>query len=226
MPAETERRLEKKEAERAEKRKLKSAEKTEKKQQKAEKPKAKKWKGKDWFAVLSPKFFGETYLADTPAMDPKSVVGRSIEVSVPEVTGNESKYYMKLRFKIDNVSDKKAFTRFDGLFSTRDFISRMVRKRSSKIRIINNIETKDNWSLRMSMVAVLLKNTDATTQKRVRENITQYLDSNAKKSTTDDLIKAAVNGFIQKNLKKSSSKIYPVRFMEIEKIEVLKAPAD
>jgi len=225
MPGETERRLEKKEAERAEKRKLKAAEKTEKKQQKVEKPKAKKWKGKDWFTVLSPKLFGETYLADTPAMDPKSIIGRSIEVSVPEITGNESNYYMKLRFKINNVSDRKAFTRFDGLYSSRDFISRMVRKRSSKIRIISNIETKDNWSLRMSMVEVLLKNTDATTQKKIRENIAQFLDSNAKKSTIDDLVKAAVNSFTQKNLKKSSSKIYPVRFMEIEKIEVLKAPA-
>jgi len=222
MPAETERRLEKKEAERAEKRKEKVAEKAQK--PRVEKAKTKKWKGKDWFTVLAPKLFGETHLADTPAMDSKLVLGRSIEVGVPELTGDQSKYYMKLNFKINNVSEKNAQTQFNGFYSTRDYISRMVRKRSSKVRIIKNIETKDKWNLRISMVAVLLNNADANVQKKLREKATQYLDSNAQKFTVDDLVKAAVNGFIQKNLKKNSSKIYPVRFMEIEKIEVLKVP--
>jgi small subunit ribosomal protein S3Ae len=169
--------------------------------------------------------FGETHIADTPAMDPKSVAGRAIEVGVPEVTGNDSKYYMKLRFKIDNVSDRNAHTSFAGLFSLRDYIARMTRKRSSKIRVISNIKTKDNWSLRMSVVAILLNKTDVNVQKKVREHIVNFLNTNSSKSDIETLIKSAVNGFIQKNIKTSSSKLYPVRFTEIEKIEVLKAPA-
>jgi len=221
--SETERRLEQKEAERAEKRKEKSAQKAEK--GRPDRAKVKKWKGKDWFAVLSPKVFGEMHLADTPAMDPKSISNRAIEVSVPEITGNESKYYMKLRFKIERIEDRKAYTRFGGLSSTRDYISRMTRKGSSKIRMIGRLNTKDGWELRASLVAILLKNTDASVQKRVRENMMNLLKTNANKSTIDFMIKSIINGFAQKAIKKSSSRIYPVRFLEIEKIEVLKAPS-
>ena len=68
----------------------------------------KKWKGKDWYSILAPKFFGESFLAESPATDPKSLMGRVVPIIASDLTGDKTKNYMKLFFK---VSDVKQFPR-------------------------------------------------------------------------------------------------------------------
>ena len=98
--------------------------------------------------------FGEIQIAETPATDPKYMVGRSIEVSAAELI-NQPKFHMKLYFKIVSLNGKRAFTKFNGFGVTKEYLFRMVRKRTSKLNIINEVETKDKWKLQMTTITVL-----------------------------------------------------------------------
>jgi ribosomal protein S3AE len=183
---------------------------------------ARKWKGKDWYVILAPKAFGGNTIAETPTLDPKSLIGRIVDVNLADLTGKSSKFYINMRFRINGIEDKNALTLFNGYYCLREHLFRAVRKRSQKVRTINNVETKDNWLLQVTTLIILNRNTDVTVQKKERKLIRDHLEDFARKSSLEDFVKATINGIIQKHIRKTGSKIYPVRFSEIESIEVLK----
>lgn len=183
----------------------------------------KRWKGKDWFTIISPKSFGNTFVADTPTTDPKSLVGRNVEVNVGDFFRQPNKYYMKIKFRIDRVEGKEAYTSFNGYSCLNEYISRYVRRGSEKVTLIDYVTTKDNWKIQVYSIAILNRKTDKKVQKAVRKAIQVYLSDKAKASTLEEFMKAVIAGIHQKHIKKTFSKIYPIRFSEISKIEVIKA---
>ena len=186
---------------------------------------AKKWKGKEWFIVLSPKIFGEKKIAETPCTDPKTLINRNIEVSVADLIGQPTKYHMKFLFKVTKIQDKSAFTRFNGYNILREYMMRFVRKHNQKVTLIENFDTKDGWHLQMTITSIMNRNTDTNIKRKMRLMTIDFMSKNLSKSTIDDVLRNLIAGNLQKAIKKEGSKIYPVRFTEIEKIEVLRAAA-
>ncbi len=184
----------------------------------------KKWKGKDWFAILSPDIFGRNFLCETPTTDPSSLVGRVIEVGVPELTGDQTKYYMKVRFKVNKIDDGKALTEFHGFKVAKEYIFRMVRKGSQRVDVNNVLDTKDGYKLRVGFIGVLNRNVESTVQSKFRKFATGVLKENVGSMTLDDFVKCVLAGVIQRKIKKRGSKIYPVRFAEVLKIELMGRP--
>jgi len=174
---------------------------------------------------LAPESFGGNAIAETPATDPKTLVGRTVEVSLTDLLGQQGKDYQKLRFRIERVDGRNAYTKFNGYVCIREFISRVIRKRLQKVEIIGDVKTKDDWILQISAVAVMNRNVEKQIQKKVRIWVGNLLSETAGKSGIDDFVKFIIAGSIQHKVKKQGSRIYPVRFFEISKIEVLKAPA-
>lgn len=206
-------------------------EKPDRKQQKAEqeaieekKATAKKWKGKDWYAICTPKSFGETVIVETPTTDPGSLVGRNVVVSMAEL-GNYQKHHIKLTFKIASIDNHRAYTRFNGLALTRDYLYRLVRKRLQKVENIFTITTKDNWELQLTTLTMLNRTTYSQIQTVIRNDVKRAIAGAAAQATIDDFVKSVIDGVIQMQVRKQESKVYPVRFSEISKIEVLKVPA-
>ena len=168
--------------------------------------------------------FNEMVLAETPTTDPATLVGRNVEIGVPEILGQPQKYYMKLYFKITDVDTKNAYTRFNGYATTREYLYRVVRKRNQKVESTDTFDTRDGWKLQITSMAILNRNTDSKIQKKVRTIMVGHIAEAAKKSGTDDLVKRVLEGSLQKEIRKLGSKVYPVRFCEVSKIEVMKAP--
>ena len=198
----------------------------EQKEQKSEKQEqlAKRWKGKDWFVIYAPKMFNNVVIAETPALDSSSLVGRSVDVNVSQLTGQASKYYMGIKFKIDSVEGKDAQTSFDGYRCTRDYLFHVVRKRTEKVRHIRTVETKDKWKLEVIALLILNRRTDENIQTKIRKMIDEQLDSAAKKSSVDAFMRDVIAGSLQKEMKRLGNKTYPVRFSEIESVKVLASP--
>lgn len=184
----------------------------------------KKWKGKDWFNILAPREFGAKVLGQTPATDPKSLIGRNMEVGVPDITGDNNKYYMKLSVKITQIEGKTCLTAFNGLDCTRDHLLRMVRKRNQKVESIVDVATKDGWVLRIKPWTILNGKPVATVETKVRHMVSGFFNDFAKKSDMGEIVRKILTTELQMMIKKSGSKIYPVRFSEIARIKVLKSP--
>ncbi len=170
--------------------------------------------------------FNEMQLTETPTTDPATLVGRNLEIGVSELLGQPQKYYMKVFFKITDISGKNAFTRFNGYATTREYLYRMVRKRNQKVESVDTIDTKDGWRIQVTSVAILNRNAFAEISNKVRRVMVGHITDTAKKAGMDDLLKKVIEGSLQKEVRKIGSKIYPVRFCEVSKIEVVKAPAE
>jgi small subunit ribosomal protein S3Ae len=185
----------------------------------------KRLKGKDWYVILAPKMFSETQMAETPAIDPKVLVGRTVESNVSELLGQPDKYYMNLKFKITGIEGGNANTQFHGYSCAKEHLFRIIRKRSQKVRAISDIETKDGWKLHVVSLVILNRNTDIEIRRKVRKIMVSGLEESASNADIGTFIRSITSGVLQKDIRKLGNKVYPVRFSEIESIAVKKAGA-
>jgi len=193
-------------------------------EEKEEKIVVKKWKGKEWFNILAPADLGAKLVGQTPATDPKGIVGRSVEVSIGEVTGDAKREHMKVKLRINKIEGKTCLTSFNGFECVREHLMRMVRKRNQKVESIFNTNTKDGWFLKLKFLVILNGNTTTTIKRRIREFVTKQITDFTRNNTMRDFLRRVISTEIQMRIKKEGSKIYPVRFSEVAKIKVLRSP--
>ena len=91
------------------------------------------WKEKSWYTIKTPVNFEDKEIGETPARDPDYLIGRGVEVTMRELSGDFSKQYIKLRFEIDNVAGDVANTKFTGHKTTTDYVRSMIRRGTSRI---------------------------------------------------------------------------------------------
>jgi small subunit ribosomal protein S3Ae len=183
----------------------------------------KRWKGKDWFSISAPDWLGGSKIAVTPATDAKAVKSRVIEISVPDMTGDQSKYYMRIGLKTMDPVEKDVSTKFHSYYCLDEYVMRMGRKGLGKVSVFVDAVTKDNWKVQVSVMTILNRRANAGIKAQVHGVVNDIITSRAKDLNHGEFVKATMAGVFQMKIKKTASKIYPVRFTEITKIETLKS---
>jgi len=181
---------------------------------------AKKIKGKDWFTILAPKIFQENPLGETPGDDVKKVVGRTVEAPLVMITNDMSKYYLKAKMKIVRVDGLKAYTELAGLECLRDYIARMIRHRVTRIDTVQRLETKDGRKVAVKSIIVTNKRVTRGVEKELRKFVEDIIAKSVKESTIDEFVSKILKDSIKQKILKEGSKIYPLRFFEIRKLEI------
>jgi small subunit ribosomal protein S3Ae len=156
-------------------------------------------------------------------MDPKIVSDRVLEIPVSELTGDQGKYYMMMGLKSGKPEGGNVPTKFHSFYAINEYVMRMGRKGLGKVYFFGDVETKDKWLLQVSAIIILNRRANANIKTKVREFVSELLASRAKDLNHDEFVKSAMAGVFQMKIKKGASKIYPVRFSEIVKIETHKA---
>lgn len=172
---------------------------------------------------MAPEWLGSEKVAETPAMDAKLVKGRVIEIPVSELTGDQGKYYMRIGLKAMEPKEGSVSTKFHSFFCVNEYIMRVGRKGLGKVSFFGDVVTKDNWKIQVSAIAVLNRRGNANIKTEVRKFIGDLITSKAGDLNHDEFVKSAMAGVFQMKIKKGASKLYPVRFSEIIKIETIKA---
>lgn len=167
--------------------------------------------------------FGEAFLYETPATDSSQLLGRTLGIRVPQLTNDKTKSHLTLIFKAADIKDKVISTSFWGLECSAEYVARNLRAGLQKLEAIDTADTKDGWKLQITTSMILNRKSEFNIQKKSRSFVIDFLRKEASNSTIDEFVKSIVAGAYQRKLKKDASKIYPVRFLEIAKIEVMKA---
>jgi len=181
-----------------------------------------KKKTKVWLTVVAPSLFKNREIGHTLAEDPKNVIGRRLVISAIDALNDFNKYYLKISFKITKVENDIAYTDFDGLECTRDYIARMVVRRVRRIDSVIDRETKDGRKLRIKMIAVTGRRVQKGIQKKIREMMEEIVTKKVESVTMDSFLKEVFNDKLKEEVKKKIKKVYPLRYFEFRKIEVLK----
>jgi len=181
----------------------------------------KKKKEKSWYWLVSPQMFGKARIVETPASSPENLYGRTVEVSMQELSGDFSKAHIKLIFKVNEVSGLEAYTDFIGHTTTTDYVKRIARRHRAKIDGVFDVTTKDGKRIRVKPSAYALKRLQTSQKSAIRKIMKEVIETMAKTNNFDDFVKLMLDGEMSKQIYKLSKVIYPIKRVEIHKSEVL-----
>jgi len=182
-----------------------------------------KWKAKEWYKVLAPRMFNEIEIGESPAADPKMLIGRTSEVTVQDLMGDFSKMHIKLRFKITSVDGLNAKTSFIGHDLTSDYVRRLTRRKKTKTDHVVDIVTKDGFKIRVKTMSVAERRIQTTQEEALRRIIGETLVKMGQEMGVSDIVKSVVSGDMSKDLAKACRVIIPIKRIEIRRTEVTEA---
>ncbi|MGB0653539.1 MAG: 30S ribosomal protein S3ae [Thermoplasmatota archaeon] len=184
-----------------------------------------KWKAKNWYRVTAPTAFNSHLLAETLADDPEKLPGRTVEVTMQELTGDFKQMHVKLGFRIHEINGLEAKTQFIGHSMTSDYVRRLTRRGHSKVSAVFDVRTKDGSRLRVKPFAVTDRRSQTTQLHAIRGIMKDTLESAAAELSMTGLMAQILNGDLANAMFKEARKIHPLRRIEIAKTELLAAPA-
>jgi small subunit ribosomal protein S3Ae len=171
--------------------------------------------------VLTPTYFGNVELATIPADDPEKIIGRVIDSTLYEITNDFSHQYLKMYFQITEVDGKTAKTVYKGHEYSRDYLRSLVRRRTTKIDGIFNINTKDNYKLRIAISAFTLSRVKTSQEKDIRSIMREIIKEKAETLTLDQLSQEIVLGKIASDIYNKAKKITPIRHVGVRKSKLV-----
>ncbi len=178
-------------------------------------------KGKEWYTVEAPEMFGGKEVGEIPASTKDAVRGRTIELGATDLHSSSRKYYFKVKMKVDEVDGKTCKLKFVGHDCSRDYITRIVRKRSKRVDEITRVKTKDGAVVRVKTICATIKPVGASTQTSIRKKIDEVMKKEASEKDLGKFVKDMFMNKVQSRVKKEVDKIYPLREIEIRKTEVV-----
>jgi small subunit ribosomal protein S3Ae len=182
-----------------------------------------KWRSKHWYKVRAPGLFQHVELGETVATEPEQVVGRTLEVTLPELSGggDAAKAHIKLRFRIERISgDGVAEARFVGHDLTSDYVRRLARRKRSKIDTSFVVTTKDGVAIVVKPVAVGEQRLQSRLRAELRHKIVSLLVEEAKLRTSGEFVREMLQGELSKILAHGLKTLYPLKKIEIRRSEV------
>jgi small subunit ribosomal protein S3Ae len=186
--------------------------------------KAESRKAKQWFKVVSPEMFGRAPVGETVANDPERVVGRVIETTLGDLTNNFSKQNTKLRFKVDRIAGDAAYTKFMGHEMTSDYVRSLVKRRTSRIDAIVDVTTTDGYQVRVKPSCFTVKRARANQVKSIRDISKNVVLAKSNGLDLSQLVQEVVLGKLSLDIYKEAKMVYPLRRVEIRKMEIMGEP--
>ena len=183
-----------------------------------------KWRMKKWYEVLASEMFNYISLGTIPTDDPDKLIGRVMETTLYDITGDISQVHVKLYFQIIKVEGDKAYTWFKGHELARDYMRSLIRRKSSKIQGIFNITTKDGYVLRITIVALTSYRCKSSQKRAIRKIMQDYITSRASELTLAELVSEILSYKISNEIAERARKIYPIRRVEVYKTKLLMIP--
>ena len=181
-----------------------------------------KWKAKKEFEILAPSMFNEKVVGITYATDPKVIPGRVIEVGLSEVIPVESRRpKTKVILKAENLRGNQVVTKFAGHRIARDFERGLVRRKTSKVYISEEVKTKDDKRLKVKAFVVTTSKVGRAVKTSLRNALADMIKKESQEKGFDKFVDEILKGQVNRKIKNKLSKIYPLRQAVIQKTEIL-----
>ncbi len=183
-----------------------------------------KWRSKDWFSIVAPKYFGSTELGSVPADDPSKLVGRVVDATLYDLTNDFAHQYLKMFFQVSDIEGKVARTVFKGHEYSRDYLRSLVRRKTTRIDTLQNITTNDGYQLRLAVCAFTLTRIRTTQEQAIRAVMRRIVEEKTKTLSFDQFVQEVVLGKIASDIYNEAKKVAPMRHVGIRKSKLVAQP--
>jgi small subunit ribosomal protein S3Ae len=174
--------------------------------------------------VIAPPFFGNVELGAVPAEDEERLIGRVVEVTLYDITGDFSHQYLKMFFQVNEIDGKTARTLFKGHEYSRDYLRSLVRRRTTKVDGLFILTTKDGYKLRIAVSALTLSRIKTSQEKIIRNIMDKVINERAAALTIDQFVQEMVLGKIASDVYNEAKKVAPLRHVGIRKSKLIAQP--
>ncbi len=178
------------------------------------------WKLKKWFTVYAPKEFNEAQIAEMPASDESSIVGRNIRIGLSAITNNPSHAYTELVLKVTDVNGEAAHTKVLRIEQLYSYIRSLVRRYKSVSDGVFDVSTSDGIKEVAKVLIITRGRTAHTKLVGMRKEAKVFLEAYFKEKTLKEAIDSVIDGKLQGELGAKVAHIAPVSKVEIKKFEV------
>jgi len=185
-----------------------------------------KWRGKDWYTIVSPSYFGGVELGSVPADEPQKVVGRVIDSTLYDITNDFAHQYLKIYFQVTGMDGKTGHTIFKGHEYSRDYLRSIVRRRTTRVDMLLNITSTDGYRLRVAVCAFTLTRIRTSQERVIRSIMKKLVEERAKTLTFDQFVQEVVLGKIASDIYNEAKKVAPLRHVGIRKSKLMFKPAE
>ncbi len=183
-----------------------------------------KWRGKSWYTVISPPYFGGVELGALPADEPSKIVGRVIDSTLYDVTDDFAHQYLKMYFQVDGVEGKTAHTVFKGHEYSRDYLRSLVRRRTTRVDGLFNVATMDGYKLRLAVSVFTLSRIKTSQEQTIRAIMQAVVEKKASELDFDSFVQEVVLGKIASDIYNEAKKVAPLRHVGIRKSKLVFQP--
>ncbi|MGA2680296.1 MAG: 30S ribosomal protein S3ae [Candidatus Bathyarchaeia archaeon] len=183
-----------------------------------------KWRGKGWYMVVAPSFFGNVELGSIPAEEPEQLIGRVVEATLYDITADFSHHYLKMFFQVNEIDAKTAKTLFKGHEYSRDYLRSLVRRRTTKVDSLINLTTKDGYKLRIAVSALTLSRIKTSQEKIIRKMMDKTIHEKAEALSLDQFVQEMVLGKIASDIYNQAKEVAPLRHVGIRKSKLIAQP--
>ena len=192
-------------------------------------PKVKRKVAKKTFEIVAENIFKGRVIGETIANNEKSVIGRNLEISVADITGDYKHENYRLWFKILRVDGSQAYSTFIKEALRRDYVRSIVRRRTSRVDCLTKAITKDGHELNYFTIAITTRRVRKSKESAIRRIINEKMSEIIPTLTIDELVissifREPIN--IEKKLRKEANKIAPIQIIEPLKIQVTSFPKE
>lgn len=174
--------------------------------------------------IIAPSFFGNVELGSVPAEEDEKLIGRVVEATLYDITGDFSHMYLKMFFQVNEIDGKNAKTQFKGHEYSRDYLRSLVRRRTTKVDGLFNLTTKDGYKLRIAVSALTLSRIKTSQEKTIRNLMDRIVKEKAAVLTLDQFVQEMVLGKIASDIYNEAKKVAPLRHVGIRKSKLVFSP--
>jgi ribosomal protein S3AE len=179
-----------------------------------------KWKRKKWYKIAAPKIFNNKVIGEAFAETTQSLLGRTVEVNLMQLTGNIKKQNLVLKMKTNDVKDEVGQTTVMEFYMQPASIKRFVRKGTTKIDESFCCYTKDKVLVRIKPLLLTRSKAKSSVSKDLRDRTRSWLTNTIVTLTFENFINDLCLFKIQRDLKTVLDKIYPLKACQIRKANI------
>jgi small subunit ribosomal protein S3Ae len=183
-----------------------------------------KWRRKEWYDIILPRYFGETKVGETPSDEPDKIMGRIFETTLAAITGDFSQEYMKMYFQVNELEGHTAHTVFKGHEYLRDYLRSLVRRRSTKVDGFFRVYTKDEFRVKIVVTAMTQRRIQTSQEFAIRRIMQEIVEDKAKNLTYDQLAHEMVLGKLASDVYNRAKNVTSLRHVGVRKSELLALP--
>ena len=187
---------------------------------------SKQKRGKRWYTVFAPEQYDRAELGQTVADEPEKIIGRTIETTLGDLTGDSGANNTKLTFKITDVGSDSAYTEFVKHELTRDYLRSLVRRGASKVDATVTVLTTDDYRVRIQPVAFTTKKADRSQEQAIRRVMIDLVREAAAERDFVSFVESTVEGRLSSAIYGEAKTIYPLRRVEIQKLTLEARPEE